>query len=538
MISRSSKLVLVLLLVLAFSTAASALQPQDALSAREAESIYTVLGVSDLNGLLQYVLSPAHLEMVAAMMPDEADTIGLVAGIASQIPAESLAVAAGIAGEGPFVQVAASFPASSRSILDKVADGSATGADIVTLLLGEGGAMFADMIELELKKGAKGPYYDLMGEVAFAAKDGLLLIAYPATEIDASIGAIEGNNRLSFKRRFNSPDYWLTHMDMQMVAMLAEMSGGAGAVNMNDLNKFFKAPLELEAAFESKPGSFLLSLSTNGLESFANAETLKIHKPKKGGNMFLTGGGKQVLALSSSLAINAADLKMSPEAAMVWEQIVQAFGMFGVTEGELESLLNGAISIALGGEATIMGANIPGFYLALTAPEGVVAKVFGKLTANEEMAQALSLIPLKADGLDAGFTVDPEMFPGPLVLGVMKDTLLVGLLNADSLTKAPELPAGVAQTLENSLLGIGFIDAAGIWNWLRQETANPESLLSMFMDDGVKGILSMVLAASPSVPLVKFWTPEVETFFMEFSIVDVPQEQRLLPVLLRLGTMF
>lgn len=302
--------------------------------------------------------------------------------------------------------------------------------------------------------------------------------------------------------------------------------------------KYFKAPLELEYAFESKPDSFLLSVAANVLEALNDVSRFKDKKPTKGGNMFLTGGGKLLFALSNSLAISAADFKAYPEAAEVWEQIVQVFGMFEITEDDLQNLLNGSISVALGGDATVMGANIPGVYFALTAEEGVVAKIFGKLTANEEMAKSLSLIPLKADGLDSGFTVDPEMFPGPFVLGVIKDTLLLGILNPGSLNKAPELPAGVAKTLENSLMGIGFIDVAGIWNFMKQETNNPESLLSMFMDESVKGILNMVLEASPSIPLVKIWTPELEKLFIEFSIVDVPQEKRLLPILLKLGTMF
>jgi len=47
-----------------------------------------------------------------------------------------------------------------------------------------------------------------------------------------------------------------------------------------------------------------------------------------------------------------------------------------------------------------------------------------------------------------------------------------------------------------------------------------------------------ILAADLSVPLIKTWSSDMETGFIEFSVVDVPKGKRLLPRLVELGKMF
>jgi hypothetical protein len=127
-----------------------------------------------------------------------------------------------------------------------------------------------------------------------------------------------------------------------------------------------------------------------------------------------------------------------------------------------------------------------------------------------------------------------------VVFGVKGETLFVGLLNSDTLDKTPEIPGGMAKILDGPLFGADVIDTAGIWNRVRQEVADPGSLLSMTMGDAldaVKDILDDVLGADLSVPLIKIWSPEVETCFAELDLVDVPQDKRLLPRLVKVGQM-
>ena len=539
MFRRSLKTFFALLLVFVLSSAALALQPQDSISARPEGSIYTVLRVDDLNGLLRYIFSPANVEMVTSMLkPDEAQGINLLASFVSQIPAKSVTLATGMTLEdGPFVQVAASMPDSLRPKLDKIAEGSATGIEIVTLLLGDGGLMFAAGFEPEIQNGAKGPYYNLMGMVGITAKEDLLLIAFPPVGLDAAIDALEKQeNRLSFRNRFDNPNYWQVHMDTNALKRFAAMGGAEIALwyGVYALGELFKAPLEFEIGLASKPGSILLSGATNILESMTDSASFRDMKPASGGNMFLAGGGKLLLALSAPLAFSADNFKTHPELAEGWNKFIEGLEELNITESDVEDLLNGFISIALGSEATVMGADIPGGYIALTGREGAAAKILGKLTASENAP----VIPFNADGWDMAFAANPEALPAPVVFGAAKDTLFVGIVNSGALTGTPELHAEFAKMLGDTLLGVGFIDTAGIWNRLRQETSNPASLLSPMMQEPIKGVLSFILESELSVPLIKLWSPEVEKGFMEFSLADVPQEKRLLPRLFEMGKMF
>ena len=535
MFRKSLQAALVVLLVLVLSSSALALPPQDALSARPAESVYTVLCINDLSGLLQDIFSQSNLDLVMPLIPpDEADGIKMIAAIASQVPAKSVLISAGMANTGPFVQGAISIPASARSKLDKVADGSATGAEIFTLLAGEGGMMFAGGFSPELNKGDKGQYYTIMEMVAIAAKDDLLLIASSPEELEASIGALEKKeNRLSFKRRFDSPNYWLTHMDIPTIAAFATQLGGDVSA-FGAPAEYFKAPLEFEFGFTLKPDSFLLSTAVNVLESVANSAIYKDIKPSKGANMLQVGGGKLFLAVSSPLLLDATQFKAYPETAEAWNNIISAVNGLGITENEVVDILNGSISIALGSDATVMGASIPGGYVALTGRNGAAAKILGKIM---ELPGA-PLVPLKADGWDSLFVADPAALPASLALGVMNETLFAGLVNSGALSKAPELPAEISKMIDKPLFGIGFVDVVGIQNWLKQELANPSSLITASIPEEVKGILNLVLEAELSVPLIKLWSAELETAFMEFSIVDVPQEKQLLQRLISIGKMF
>ena len=535
MFRKSFQAAFVVLLVLAFSSAALALPPQDALSVRPAESIYTVLCVNDLSGVLKEIFSQANLDMVIPLVPpDEAEGIKMIAGIASQIPAKSVLISAGMSMSGPFVQAAVSIPASLRKNLDSVAKGDASPGDLFTLLAGEGGMMFAGMFSPEPMKGAKGPYYSLMGQVAIAAKDDLLLIASSLEELEASIGALEKKeNRLSFKRRFDSPNYWLMHMDMPTMTALATAFGGDVSAISSHVD-VFKAPMELEFGVTSKPDSVLISTAVNILECLANSAMYKDMKPAKGANLLQAGGGKLVLALSSPLLVDAAQFKAYPETAFVWGEFIKHLGMINITEGEIEDLLNGAFSLALGSDATVMGANIPGGYLALTGRNGAAAKILEKIMALPDAP----LVPLKADGWDSLFVADPAALPIPLTLGVMKETLFAGVVNSDSLSKTPAVPAEISKLLDNPLFGIGFVDVAGIWNWFKQELANPSSLITATIPEEAKGVLSLVMEADLSVPLIKLWSTELDNVFMEFSIIDVPKEKMLLPRLISIMQMF
>ena len=285
--------------------------------------------MDDLGGTLQSIFSPANIELFASLAsPQEAQGIRLVANLASQIPAKSVAVIAGIEGneEIPFIQAAISVPERLRSKLDLVAQGKARAEDVVTLLLGDGALLFAGELNgIAVREGPEGPYYVLDENSSLspvlAARGSLLLIALSPADLSASLAALEKEeNRLSFKRRFESANYYLMRADAAKIAELAE---GEQEIDVELLKTFFKAPLEAEVAFDAQPGKLLVSFGANVMEALRNTERWKKVTPTPGAGVFLAGGGKLFLGLSSVIDFRAAEWKIYPEFSKIWNDLIK-----------------------------------------------------------------------------------------------------------------------------------------------------------------------------------------------------------------------
>ena len=546
MLRKSYIFILTVLLALIFSVSpsapASAVSPDDALSARPANSVYTVARFDDLSWILQNIFSMSNIEMLASLVgPEEAQGVRLVGSFASQIPARSLAIASGATADGgPFMQAAALMPESLRPRMARVADGSASGVDLITLLLGEGAMMLAVAFTPEVMEGAAGPFYTIAGQAAFAARGDLLLMASSPDELEASIAALENEeNRLALNRRFDSPNYFFIHMDAPTLAMLS-------GEESDEFINAFRAPLRMESAFSASPDNLLWSLTVNAMESMVitDAEERYDIEPVKGARLFLAGGGRLLFALSGALSFRAADLVSSPELLAGWNSFVsQLEAMLSISESELVDLLNGSFTVALGSNATIFDRSAPGGYVAFTGREGAAANILGKIMDSESLGHAIPMAPLNIDGWDSLYMLDPALLPVPLLLGVKGDTFFLGIVDSDALNQTPEIPAQAVTMLEEPLLSALFIDNAAIWDWLRQEVADQDSLLAMPLalagaDVAIMGLLQLILESDLSVPFVKTWSPDFETAFTEFSIVDVPDERRLLPRLMSIGQAF
>jgi hypothetical protein len=524
------------------SSVSWALEPQDALSARSAKSIYVSFRLDDLNGLLQKIFSPANIEMIAsAASPRQAQNIRLAGSFASQIPARSVAVVSGVAENWePFLQIAASMPPRARPKLDLIAKGTAKGEDIVTLLLGDAALMFSGAFTPGVVNGPKGPYY-VFGDVAFAAKDDLFLAASSPAELNAALeAAADAKKRLTLKRRFKSPDYYLTHIDMSLLPELEKRRGGPGefpAIDMKAVLSRFKAPMDMEVAFDAKPGSFLMSTAINLLEALpVVAERVKGLSPTPGGNVFLAGGGKLLLAFSNPIFLNAEDWKMYPKVYKAWNEGVKELEKRGIAEKDVLSLLRGSFSVAVGNEATFVNRKTLGVYVALRGQDGAAARILARIVENEQISQTLPLAPLKAEGWDSLYRLDPTLLPASVVIGVAadKNTLFLGLADPEAMSRKPALPAEGEKLFSQSLIGGGFIDLAGAWEWLRQEVADTSSPLYMYMGldmndkEEAADALRDVLDAELSAPFVKIWSNALETAYLECALADVPLEKSLL----------
>jgi hypothetical protein len=529
----------VLFFFILYSSRVWALEPQDALIARPKESFYVTLRVDDLSGSLRKLLSPANIELLASLAgPADAQGFRLIGSYASRIPAKSIAIVAGAnADSEPFIQIAASMPKELRPKLDLVAEGKAATADLAALVLGDDSPLFAMLSDVAVRQGKKGPYYALEGKpFALGAKDDLLLIAFSPEELDASKEALEkADKRLAFRRRFESPNYFAFYLDMSAVRMIAKERGESDE-SLDALLKIFKAPLKFEMAFDSRPGSFLVSSAMNVLESLAMAKRIEALKPIKGGGLFFAGEGKPYFGLGALLNFSPEDIEMySPEVVALWNSLLTKLKKEGIAVDDVENLLKGSVSFTVGDSGVLFGQPMPGGSVAFTGRKGAAGNILKKLLENEKFTAAVPLAPLKAKGWDMLFQVDPGLLPASVLLGVKGETLFLGLIDPKAIGKEPNFSPQVAKFIAEDSYATAFLDFPVLWEHLRREFLNEKS----FFGEGLKARpfakdVKEILEGELPVGLFKAWMPTVETSFLEIQTVTVPSEKNVLPRLLGL----
>jgi len=549
---------------------------QNALSARPEKVSYIMARLNDVGGMLRGVFSQANIDMIAPLVPPDAlNQLSVAAAFASQIPAESLAFVFGVDktdGITPFFQLAMSMPESVRPELDRMAAGEATPIDIVTLLLGRAALPFASFMEVASNHGARGPYYSFgipeEASLVAAARNGLLLLALSSDDLTASIDALENaGNRLAVNRRFNTPDFYFLRLDYPTLAAmgtahheaaLRDLDINLGALRdlggpfsdlaalaampppLVQLMQDFRAPWELEIAFEAQPGRFTVSSATNTFNVMRSLQAL-ITEPATGANMFLAGSGRLFYAYAIPASFfNPLASDINPELTEMFRRNAAAAMPPGVTISDLENLLAGTLSVALGSDFTFMDMRVPGGYVALTGRSGAAARIFNALRSS--VPPFISLQQLQVRGWDSLVMVNPNMFiPIPVIAGVSGETLFVGLLDPDGLGGTPEIPAEAARLFSEPAVYAGFIDVAAIWNLLRQELSDANSLLNLALmnlgppNQNMAEQRRILLDSELSVPFIRAWAPDFETGFLEFTIADVPPGRcvllRLLPLL-------
>jgi hypothetical protein len=522
------------------SCAGWAASPEDALSARPDGAVYISARADNLGGMLRNIFSPENVERITSLVPpQDAGGIQMLANVVAQLPVKSAALAAGTtADDVPFLQIAASMPPELRPSLDRVAEGKAQPADLAMLMLGEGAQaqLLAAAINPVLQKGsAAGPYYTLEGDIALSARDDLLLVALSPKDLQDSLEALgDAKKRLAPKRRFDDPSYYFLHVDMPTVVALAGEDDEFDEKERQELKVLmdvFQRPLEMETAFRFGPENFLISSAANIFESLPWTERFRDLPLQPGADMFLAGEGKLFCGISSVTSFSAEYTKAFPFLAKIWERFAREASKRGVTEKDIENLLTGSMSLVSGGSATVMGVPVPGVCLALRGQKGAAALILNAILADPDFTNAIPVSPLKVAGWDTLVRVDPSLLPVPLLLGVKDETFFLGMIDPKGLDKKPTFSPKAAKLLEEDLFAGGFFDVAAIWEYLRKEAANPESHLRRLTAElapPVADILLDILNAEPGVSFVGFRAPSADTSFVDFSLVDVPVEKRLL----------
>ena len=523
--------------------------PQDALSAKPAGAIYSVFQVDDLGNLVRSFLSSDNIDLFAPLMgEEELEGLRMAAAIVSKMSVKTTALLAGTDGNlTPFFQAALSLPAELKNQLGLVESGKAKPEDIVSLVLGDGALVFGPLLNVELQDGAQGPYFLLNGQVALAARDGLLLVGLSPNDLEASLKAlVDPKERLSVKRRHEARNFSLLHLDFPTLIKVAKDQKGREKADKKDgkkideidfdvLGAYFKAPLEIEYGIDREPGSLLFSMGVNLEEALSDAYLKRFAKmePVPGGELFLTGGGRPLFALSSKLSVKGSDLDVYPEIAKLWKDGIKQLARYGITEPEVEDLLSGSVSLVCGGSATVAGAKVPGVYLALTGRGGAASSIFKKVTENAEFAATPPAAPVDVKDWEMVLQIDSSLFPFPIpiLLGVKGETLFVGVQDAAGLNIAPEISGSLKALLEKGSLSTSFFDFEAVRAFLDGALSDKSSLLYSLageLPQAIRDSVKDVLGAELSVPFVGSWAPRMDEAFVKFSLVDVPAGKGLM----------
>ena len=314
-------------------------------------------------------------------------------------------------------------------------------------------------------------------------------------------------------------------------------------IDLNVLKAYFKAPLEIEYGIDRKPGSVLFSTGGNIKEALNSAylERFVKIKPVPGGELFLTGRGRPLFALSSKIAFKGADLDLYPEIARLWKEGIEQLAQYGISQAEVENLLSGSVSLVCGGSASAMGGKTPGAYLALTGREGAASSIFKKITGNEKFASALPTAPVEVKDWEAVLQIDPKLCPASVLLGVKGETFFLGLQDPASLNVAPERSERLKALLEKSSLSTSFFDFEAIWaamNGILNDQGSPLQALIADLPQKFLAPVRELLGAELSVPFVGTWAPRPDTAFTEGILVDVPADKGLMAKIVKAAAQY
>ena len=525
------KAALVLCLTLGVASSSWAAQPFDALSTRPEKSVYAVLNLQDVGELVRWALSPENLKVLAPLGGEmDAASINVFADALRKVPAKGVAILVGTddpKAKAGSIQVAAAFPPELQPQLDLVASGKASPDDLSLLLLGSksdesplGGAFS----QVEPMDGM----IKVNGAVFLGAKDNLLLAALTPEDLKSALAAlVDSGKRLSMKRRFKAGDFAFFHLDPD----LADAIGKARASEDGDvtwteedskaLRETFRAPLDLEVAFEGFKDRFLVSMGAN-VEEAMTKEYLASWEgvdPVSGGRILPLGEGSPLIAGGGYLSSQALD--SNPRLKVLWDGAVNELKGIGITEAEAKALINGDFSLSVGGNISLkcligMDAKLPGVFVTLTRSNGAASAFLKKL----ETSEAVPVNPAKADGWDQMLQADATSIPLPLFMGVKGEALTLGLCDPTSLAKAPAPGAALSELLKKDSVGAFFIDFEGIRAFLADEKNGIAAALSLY-DAGLAKRFKDALDVQLSVPSIALWAPTVDTSFLEFRLADI-----------------
>ena len=443
--------------------------------------------------------------------------IEMISMFAENTPLKSLAFVVGVQANKvsePFFQMALTVGEGSTSIVRRIEDGTATAVDIAKLLLGNDNPL-APLAESIIKvEKADDNILRVDNELFIKAYDGLVLLALSEDGIKSAINALDHADMRMFEnkpRKFNSQDFALLHIDAKTAKLLDDED------EVDDLDKYFEKPLNVEFDFKRVPDKFTISTAINLLEALKKEYADKLDKmkaltPVKGGYINLVGEKSPLLAFGTYLDI--ASMMNEPELLPFWKMAtIQLKNRFGITEDDLVKFLDGPFSVNVNDSVVFEGFNIPAIYISQTGKEGAAENIYKTIAKSRHFHKV-------QEGV---LQIDSSLSPVAFLIQDKGEALGINFADLANISKTPELQPELADVMNRESISTIWLDFAGLQNWVKDSgVLFMMEPFAKFMGYGeIFDAVKDVITAKLSVPSFSICCESMETFRTEFNIAEI-----------------
>lgn len=530
---------LALLVILAVSGALFAAEPENALTFRSNSGVYFALKVNDVRGFLQWLVSRENMNLVAKFVPDfDKDMIDIVASVIDDLPLKSAAFNFGVSlvdgKPEPCIQAAFTLHPSTALIADKIEVAAADAKDIASMIIGSNSPLvsfFEMMIKVEHEPGK---ILRINNEIFVKAKDG---VVFAGTDIQSVNDAYEtfttGKDRFidRFGRKFAADNFALLYLERDAVVALNNLS----KADIKEIDKYWASPLRAECALGYQPDKLTLGFTLNLLEALKPEFIVKLD-PVRGGNILINGIGGDLspfFALGTVFNFGLADV--DDDMLRDLSGFFKFLQRFDISRDEFFEFMKGAFSIVIGTNSVpVEGFKIPSVFLTKTGAAGLAEQIFKKIASKPFLTEVSS----NSTGWTRLLQVDSSLSPVSFLIGLRGDSLGLGILELSATGENHALKAEFENLLARKSIASFWLDFEAIQSWLRDSTNGVITFLTpLAAFSGYGDVMSVVvdiLNSKLSVPSVAFYSPNLETFFVECNLADVPEGEGVFPKLVTL----
>ena len=423
----------------------------DALPPWPDNALYGVVHLDRPDAILQRVVSSFLYRSAAAYAPE----MGMLTGWLGNMPVTSLSIAAGQTEKGYSLQGAATFTEGKKELLAKLAQGKGEEGDFDALV----DSPLPGQLLLVPDQGAN--YALINGGVAFVlltVEKEMVLFGFSPEDLAAAREALQNETkRMKVDRALPQGSFFRFHDNGMVATQLQAESTGA-----------LKAPegsLSAEIGFEMTDRGFDLSVFTNFAKVFGVAEEDGAFHPIPIEDRVLLGGGKPWFSVIGQSFFKKSHIQALRDSAAAGDEdsveivkLLDAAKQFGIDDDAILSILK-TVGIVLGGQTRAFGNTLPGGYFYLSGKKEDVALLLPLM----EMAAKESGMPFEPLALPGWTALYVIKDPGDFVMGIREGTIVIGLLNPEGLSVAPELSARMKTLYEETdLYGFFNLDLSAL----------------------------------------------------------------------------